>query len=151
MQNKDVDGRDKPGRRQRIGLGLGLGGRRRGRGLTLAALNQLVIVVAHGLATFRARRMHGIALQRRDEGTDILHADRVEPAPRYATADGEEIGLGLVRPLPLVPAFMGVDIELHRGSEAVNLLGVEDDEAREGAAPTIEVGIDHGRARAAIH
>ena len=109
------------------------------------------IVFAHGLAALGSGRMHRVALQRRDEGADVLHANGVEPAPFHAAPDGEEVGLGLVGAHELMAAFMRIDVELHRGGEAVDLLGVEDDEAGEGAAPTVEVRVQHRRPLAAIH
>src|SRR5262245_35850604 len=94
--------------------------------------------------------MHRIALQRRDEGADILHTDGIEPAPFYAAPDREQVCLGLVRTFELVAAFMGIDVELHCSGEPGDLLGVEDEEAREGAAPTVEIGVEHRRPLAAI-
>ena len=112
--------------------------------------DQLAIIFAHGLAALRAGRMHRVAFQLRDEGADVLHALRIEPAPFHAAPDGEQIGLGLIGAIELVPAFVAVDIELHLGGEPVDLLVVEDQEAGEGAAPAVEIGVEHGRPLAAI-
>src|SRR6478752_1280732 len=139
-------------RRERLRLLLGDWlRRRRARRLRGAALDQLLVIIAHGLAALGPWRMHRIALQRRDEGADLLHAHGVEPAPFHAAPDGKQVGLGLVRPFELVAAFMRIDVELHCGGEAADLLGVEDDEAREGAAPAVEIGIEHRRPLAAVH
>src|SRR5687768_3206083 len=105
---------------------------------------------AHGLAALRAGRMHGVALQGGNESADFLHAAGIEPAPSDAAADGEEVRLRLIRAFELVPAFMAVDVELHGRGEAVDLLRVEDEEARKGTPPTVEFVVEDGRPLAAI-
>jgi hypothetical protein len=92
--------------------------------LLSVGLNQLAIISAHGLAALRARRMHRITFERGDEGADILHALRIEPAPFHPAPDGEEVGFGLVGALELVAAFVAVDVELHLGREPIDLLVV---------------------------
>src|SRR6186997_185681 len=78
---------------ERLGLRQG---RWRRRVLLRRASDELLIIFAHGLAALRSRRVHRVALELRDEGADVLHALRVEPAPLDAAPDGEQIGLRLV-------------------------------------------------------
>src|SRR5262245_64154303 len=80
--------------------------------------DQVAVIFAHGLAALRSGRVDGIALQLRDEEADILHALGVEPIPFDAAPDGEEIRLGLVGALELMPAFMREDVELGLGRES---------------------------------
>src|SRR5262245_246813 len=94
--------------------------------------------------------MHRVSLELRDEDANVLHALRVEPAPFHAAPDGEQIGLGLVGADELMAAFVAVDVELHLTGQAADLVGVEDEEAGKGAAPRIEIGIEHRRPLAAI-
>src|SRR5690348_1972180 len=81
----------------------------------------------------------------RNESADVLQALRVEPTRLHAAPDGEQVGLSLAGPHELVPAFVVVNVKLHLSGEALDLLSVEDEEAREGAAPANEIGIHHRR------